>query len=335
MILLVFGVSLFGQERLEVDESIQVFRKIVEVRVLHSGKPVLGLAKDDFLLKLKGQNVPIQNCEWHELAVPDYTNEKGIEIVKPKQNPGSKAVGRKLVFFFQGDFTGQRNSGRMKGAARAKEMVQDLRKDDWVAVFSFVSHMKMHSDWTSDPDQIRSAIDDAFHNTYQSWPSDDPSQSLEEHFDREHAKEIAKPEVALEYLGNVLENSPGTKQIFYVGWGMGRHTQEIARMKREYEPAIFSLAKSNSTVYSLDISQADYHSLEVGMQMVAQETGGTYERLNNFSSGAFDRVLQAVEGYYLITFNPPSDEYDQGLKYKLKLKKGIKGDVYTRLPRFW
>jgi len=316
----------------QVDESIQVYRKVVEVRVLdRKGNPVLGLNKQDFDLTLSGRPVPIEFCEFSQKAVPDgsWQDEDVNRLNKLTKEPG-----RKLVFFFQGDFSGQRNTGILKGAHHSKQILKYLKDDDWVAVFSYVSHLKMHSDWTTDRRQIEDAMDDAFRNSDEFWPPDDPFHCLDDHFDREVARSIASPERALGYIGEALLSEKGMKQLFFVGWGLGRFTREGVRMTPDYQPAIQKLTQANVTVFSLDMTQADYHSLEVGMKQVSQETGGSYERTFHFTSNAFKRTMNAVQGYYLLMFEPPETELEEGFRYQLKLNSK-KGRIFHKNPRFW
>jgi len=56
-------------------------------------------------------------------------------------------------------------------------------------------------------------------------------------------------------------------------------------------------------VFVLDVSQADYHSLEVGLQNVAAHTGGTYSRTLHFASQAISRLARTLGGYYLVTID--------------------------------
>ena len=335
--LLYFGQLSFSQESGagQVFETMQVFRKTVEVRVTdRKGQPIRDLKPGDFALTLAGVPVPVLLCEWHERAVSGFQFTADGESVVREKNTLKQAPGRKLVFFFQGDFSGQRNTGVLKGAHHSREMIKGLKKDDWVAVFSYVSHLKMHSDWTTDPRQINDAIDDAFRNNDEFWPADDPFHCLEDHFDLEKARSIASPEASLGYIGEILIHEDGVKNLFYVGWGLGRLSREGVRMTYDYGPAVQKLTQANVAVFSLDISQADYHSLEAGMKRVSEETGGFYERTYPFTAGSFKRVLKAAEGYYLLTFEPPGNELEEMLNYTLKLVEK-EGQVFVKKPQFW
>jgi hypothetical protein len=71
-------------------------------------------------------------------------------------------------------------------------------------------------------------------------------------------------------------------------------------MTADYEPARLALRQANTTVFVLDTTDADFHSLEVGLQRVASDTGGTYEKTNQFPRRAAARLSRTLGGYYLI-----------------------------------
>lgn len=79
-------------------------------------------------------------------------------------------------------------------------------------------------------------------------------------------------------------------------------------------------------VFSLDITHADYHTLEVGLEQVAPDTGGFYEKTHEFPDQALRRVSQALAGYYLLTLEvPPRGERDRGprsLEVRLAARRG-------------
>ena len=67
-----------------------------------------------------------------------------------------------------------------------------------------------------------------------------------------------------------------------------------------------SIASLNrAAVFSLDVTDADYHSLEVGLQRVAEDTGGIYLRTRLNPAGSLTRLKGALAGYYVLTFERP------------------------------
>jgi hypothetical protein len=94
-------------------------------------------------------------------------------------------------------------------------------------------------------------------------------------------------------------------------------------MEADYEPARRALTAARASVFSLDVTDADYHSLEAGLQMVSEETGGFYARTHIFPGQAMRRLSGALAGYYVLFVEAPDDtrgEHD--LEVKLAHAKG-------------
>jgi len=320
---------------IDVSEELQVHRKMIDVRVFDAkGNPMTGLTGSDFRLRVGRVEIPILYCEWVDSGVATHLGSEpdDLPVTKLSHKFESRQSGRRIVMFLQGDITGARQTGLMRGAQMATELLSQLNKEDLVSVFSFVSHLKMHSDWTRDKRQIEDAIWDALKHKDEFWPSDDPNVCIEDHFDSQTAKDIANPERALGYIGEALEATKGTKVLFFIGWGLGRFSSSGVSMTPQYDSAVQKLTQSRVTVYSLDISRADYHSLEVGMKSVSKQTGGFYQKTHQYSKRVFEKALRASRGYYLLTFEPPDSDPPHAFKINLV---GRKGELLVKDPRFW
>jgi hypothetical protein len=119
--------------------------------------------------------------------------------------------------------------------------------------------------------------------------------------------------------------------MIYVGWGLGRYGVGGVRMTPEYEPAKRALKRAGVSVSVLDITRADSHSLEIGLEMVARETGGVYEKTFHNPRVAVERVMQMIAGYYEITFEPPSD-LESAERVRVRLR-GRHGEVHYEHKR--
>ena len=93
--------------------------------------------------------------------------------------------------------------------------------------------------------------------------------------------------------------------MVFFGWGLGRMSPLGVRMEHDYGPAAAALLESRTTVFSLDVTDADYHSLEVGLQQVADDTGGFYARTHDSAAGAMKRLRLALLGHYVLVFERP------------------------------
>jgi hypothetical protein len=133
--------------------------------------------------------------------------------------------------------------------------------------------------------------------------------SLVEHLEPTAAKKAATPETALRQLGEALRELPGAKSLVLFGWGMGSWSPGVGVfLDHDYGPARQALVEGRVTVFALDVTDADYHTLEVGLEQVAEDTGGFYAKTHLFPSQAFDRLGRALEGHYELSFAKPDLE---------------------------
>jgi hypothetical protein len=135
-------------------------------------------------------------------------------------------------------------------------------------------------------------------------------------------------ERALTRLGEALAPMPGSKAVVLVGHGFGRLGLNGVSMEPEYDEARRTLQAARAAVFCLDVTQADYHSLEVGLQTVAEETGGIYQRTHIFSTAAMERLVSLLGGHYvLFVEKPPLGRGEHRIDVRLK---GRSGTVYAR-----
>jgi VWFA-related protein len=267
-----------------------------------AGRPILGLVEKDFRLRVGGRDVPLQSVRWVADGAPDP------EVVAAAVQSGTPSPprGRLLVFFFQKDLERSRIVGFMQMLRRAREMLDTLGPDDRVAVASFDSHLKLWTDFTSDRAKLRHALDRSVLFERRPALSEEEEPSLAARFDAAAARRASTAETALLVLAEAMADLPGAKSVVLFGWGMGRWSPGIGVMlDRDYEPARRKLVEGRVTVFALDVTNADYHTLEVGLEAVAEDTGGFYEKTHLFPGQALTRLERALAGRYVLTFARP------------------------------
>jgi hypothetical protein len=114
--------------------------------------------------------------------------------------------------------------------------------------------------------------------------------------------------------------------VVFLGWGLGRYGANGVTMRPEYEDARRALEAARATVFALDVTEADYHSLEVGLQQVAADTGGTYAKTYLFPQLAIERLEQSIAGYYVLYFRRP-DEAEKPQRVWIDLRDGKRGEI--------
>jgi hypothetical protein len=74
---------------------------------------------------------------------------------------------------------------------------------------------------------------------------------------------------------------------------------------RAWSDALRGMAAARTNIFSLDVTDADYHSLEVYLEQLSDLTGGRYEKTHIFPGLAMQRVERAISGRYVLVFVKP------------------------------
>ena len=108
-----------------------------------------------------------------------------------------------------------------------------------------------------------------------------------------------------------------------IGYGFGRLGFSGVAMENDYGAARHALVASRTSVFSLDVTDADYHSLEAGLQLVSEQTGGFYARTHLFPDLAMRQLAGALAGYYvLFVEKPQSLQTVHNVETELTRRKG-------------
>lgn len=292
-------------------EKITVERILVDARVTDShGEPILGLKPADFHVRVDGKPAVVESVDW----IPETASGRAIaEIDQPQPEVNNTLDipaprGRLLIFFFQTDFAREtsRIAGQMDILQRARQFLETmLEPGDRVAVFSFDSHLKFRLDFSDEKSRIESAMQDALLTNEPNTPPIVPMPSLRKRVDPQAMKKATSSEEALLLLGNALRPIPGPKSLILFGWGLGSLSGGQIVMPAVYGPAREALEGARVSVFSLDFTQADYHSLEVGLGKVSEDTGGFYAKTFHFPQMALDRLTRTLSGHYELEVRKP------------------------------
>lgn len=340
-----------GDGLAEFGEEITVALATLTVRVVDDyGKPVLGLKPEDFRVLARKQDIPVVAVDWvgsepqpamepgereipaRVLGDPESADPHVIMIpptAAPAPPDAMAPIAKTVIFFVQGDLHPSRARGQMKLRPHTAELLKTFGPEDRMAVVSFDSYLKLRQDFTRDREAVHKAIDRAmlFGGSALTKPSRDP-EMIAAHLDFGRAKDVASPEAALLVLGEALRNLPGDKVMVYLGHGFGRLAFGRLRMRGEYLPAVKALQAAQVTVFSMDVTQADYHTLEAGMQLVAAATGGAYYRTFLFPELSTEQLAATISGHYVLTLDPAS--LPKSGKVRVLLRPGRKGTVMAR-----
>lgn len=319
-------------------ESVNVSRVLIDLRVVDShGQAVTGLRPEHFRLEVDGAEVPVESVHWVDetpgaaapaahapAAAPDplveHVADDVVVYADEAQAPADQSPsGRLVVLLFQKDLSEpSRVPGLIKMRKRAAEMTRRLGPGDRVAVLSFDSQLRFWLDFSADRKRLERTLERSilFETPVPIDPGDPPS--LAEHFDRQAARRAAHIDTGLLVLARALEPLPGHKSVVLFGWGMGVLSGGMVHMEYDYGDAVAALARARATVFALDITEADYHTLEAGLMSVAEDTGGFYAKTYNFPGVAMDLLERALVGHYELAFPAPEAGGWHSLKVRLK-----------------
>lgn len=285
-------------------DRIAVERVVMDLRIVDGkGKPILGLTPEDVRVTVDGQAALVDSLKWVSGTTP-YAEGLSPEIAEKVGVPAGPP-GRLLVLFFQKDMAGSRLRGLMQMKEQALKLLDSLEPGDRVAVASFDSQLRLWTDFSDDRKLLRRVVQRSV--LMESAPAEvrPGSPSLLPGYDRAAARRAASAEAALAVLGHALAPLSGMKSLAFFGWGLGRLSGGLVHMLPEYEAAQQALSDARVVVFSLDVTDADYHTLEVGLQQVAEDTGGFYVKTHDFPKLAMDRLENALLGYYSLSFEKP------------------------------
>jgi VWFA-related protein len=236
------------------------------------------------------------------------------------------APGRLLIFFFQADSEPSRLHGLVRMSLEARRFLDTLLPTDRVAVLSFDSHLKLRQDFTSDRAQLETAIGKSILTGRLPPLLPVGFPSLARNFDFRAAKKAVTPEKALALIARAAKPIPGAKSMLYFGWGLGTIgglSGPNPRDVRDYREAMPALAAARISIFTLDVTNADYHTLEVSLQRVSDLTGGSYHKTHIFPVAAIDRVRRAIAGHYVLVFVKPAGKRGvHSVDVKLAERKG-------------
>jgi VWFA-related protein len=310
-------------------EHVDVERVLVDVRVLDDiGHAITGLAADDFSVKIGGKPVPIESTMWVGGASAAAATPAPVELASEDERPG-----RLIIFLFQKDFEPSRLTGLMRMLIESRNFLDELTPRDRIAVISFDYHLNIWLDFTSDREAVRRVMQhDILFGDPQ--PVEQTSGvSLMRRLDAMTASKTYTIEKALHRIADALHGLPGSKSIVLIGHGFGRLGWTGVSMEHGYEEARDALMAARASVFSLDVTDADYHSLDAGLQLVSRETGGFFARTHLFTGQAMNRLSSVLAGYYVLFLARPDVRIGtHDVKVRLIRRQGtvLARDSYTR-----
>ena len=294
-----------AQEPKPFTERVDVHRVLLDVRVTDGlGQAIEALTKGDFVVRIDGKPAPVESAAWVTGALRSegfMTTPDGVPVTTTLPT----IEGRLVVFVIQKDLEPSRIVGLMRLLIDARPFFAAFTPRDRVAVLSFDSRLRIWSDFTNDLERVRALLQ---HDILMSEPAalvESDAPSLVASLDARQASDAATMEAALALVGRALEPLPGAKSVIIFGHGFGRLGMSGVTLAPDYDEARRALSAARASVFCLDVTQADYHSLEAGLQQVAEDTGGFFERTHLFPGRALNRLAGVLAGHYVLMVERP------------------------------
>jgi hypothetical protein len=165
----------------------------------------------------------------------------------------------------------------------------------------------MWTDFTDDVDRVRALLkqDLLLRRPPPVIASEGPS--LLARLDLSSSKAAGDFEDSLRMIGEALQPLPGAKSVVLLGHGFGRFDRQTlgAVMMPVYDEARAALQTARASVFSLNVTQANFNSLQAGLEAVSAATGGFYASTYEFPTLALGRVVHALRGYYVLFVEKP------------------------------
>lgn len=301
-------------------ERVEVLRVLLDARVLDDrGQPIRDLDREDFKVEIGGKTARLESVEWISGASAEDPplESAALDIAS------SHGQGRLIVFVFQKSLERSRIVGFMRMLIEARGLLDTLTPQDRVAVLSFDSRLQIWLDFTNDFDRVRRVFERGILFERAAAIQESAGLSLLRRLDSRRASRTYSIEGALLRLGEALEPLPGVKSVVLVGHGFGRLGPSGVSMDNQYDAMRDALQAARASVFSLDVTDADYHSLEAGLQLIAADTGGFFARTHIFTDRAIDSLVGALAGHYvLFVEQPPLERGAHGIEVKLAQRKG-------------
>jgi VWFA-related protein len=333
---LVLPMALAADEKpaARIVRSEQVVRLVVDAYVTDpKGDPIPDLLPSDFVVKADGKELEVESAEFVAAGASEGPApapaprgpEAAFAPAPPEYPPG-----RLVVLFVEGDIGRQRTKGLMRVRQEMFRLLDRLQPTDRVAVVRFVSHLTVLCDFTSD----RGALDEALRLGLGSSLDRDvrisPAPSLAANLDFGEARRAAHVERALELVAAALAPIPGGKAVVFAGWGFFANRAPVEGVL--YERTLSALMRARANVFTLDTSDADWHTLETTLQAASQATGGTYAKTHLFAGQSVERIARALAGRYVLVC-VAADAEPRALDVSLAERRGdVVARAYTAAP---
>lgn len=319
-ILLALALPTFAQQP-PLEESIDVNVVLIDTIVTDGkGSQILGLGKDDFVVKENGVEQQIDSVDY-------FTNRQLLDSREANAPFAVEQVreDRYFIFFFD-----RPNDAGVffDSLALARSAVRDfidkeMKPGDKVALAGHDVRLKIYSDFTSDKATLKKALEaTAKFGPGLSKAEGGDGPSLLARLDAKRMRnETGETYKALDALADAVRPIRARKNLVLFSPGIVAQGETVTAgmlttRSRYLDPAIESLNAANVSVYGVQLQR----NVEITpvfhqrLEEIASATGGQYFRFNTTFGPALDKIEDVNNGYYLITYRTKHTRGEKGFQ---------------------
>lgn len=306
----------------QFEEEIKVQEVLLDVLVTdRQGNVIVGLDKNDFQVSEDGKPVELTGITF-------YSNRRLVESSQALAQRGVTAdqvpEDRYFVLFFAD--APELLSSQLDAGRRAREWVRKgLLRNDWVAVVSYDSKLKVHQDFTRDRTALQQAIADAVKgkDVDGNWPSrieagEGPSLRAGLPRGNDLRKKSGTNYDAVRLVAEASGTITGRKNLLLFTNGFAGRNNTFGQYQPDpkYYPEMSrALNDNNVAVYTIDLTPAGTeHTLSDFMNELASDTGGRYfYNFTNFTT-PLEQIADENSGYYLLSYRSEKPAGEKGFQ---------------------
>jgi VWFA-related protein len=331
---LVFALSAAAQEK-PFEEKIDVNVVLLDVIVTDArGNQILGLSKDDFIVKEDGVAQPVDSVDY-------FTNRRLLDTREESAPFKVERVRNERYFIFF--FDKPNDAGVLFDELTvAREAVRhfirnEMLEGDRVAIAGHDVRLKIYSDFTSDKKQLEKALNESarFGPGLDRPSSDD---GILQHIGRnemigktgrvyEGLRVLAEGTRAIKARKNLVLFSPGIlEESETVRNGV------ITNRSRFLDPMLEAFNGANMSVYAVQL-QRDVDTTPVfhqRLEEMASATGGQYFRFNTSFIQPLNRIENVNNGYYLLSYRTKHGRGERGYQ---RVRVSVKNPEFKVVAR--
>ncbi|MCU1246341.1 MAG: von Willebrand factor, type [Acidobacteria bacterium] len=309
IVVLASALPLFAQEPPRFGENVEVNAVLIDTIVTDSkGNQILGLDKNDFVVKEKGVEQPLDSVAY-------LTNRQLLNAPEEKApfQVERTSESRYFIFFFDKPADGQLFAEVAQARSAAREFIDHvMRPGDLVAIAGHDIRLKIYSDFTSEKQQLRAALDTSasFGRGLTSVPAGSGPSIIRTIGTEEMINNTGTVYEAIDRLADGLRPIHARKELILFSAGIlepGDTVQNgvVTSRSQYYDPMVRSLNASNVTVYALNLLRGEapetpaFHQT---LEAMTSDTNGDYYRHAINLTAVVKQIEKQNNGYYLLSF---------------------------------